>query len=136
MRFQSPEILALVLAPALGLAVPYFEVDIKTSLNPQSQAPFRSQIDNACQPKDALCMESPFLLLCCDDLACGSNNKCTPADEVFVRPTSGKEVKMQDDDMHAMCRTEGEFCQLIPIPLPCCGNMRCTTIVGGKCEKF
>ncbi|KAG9099334.1 hypothetical protein FS749_001479 [Ceratobasidium sp. UAMH 11750] len=33
------------------------------------------------------------------------------------------------------CRTGGEFCMLIPIPMPCCLGYECSSITGGHCKE-
>jgi hypothetical protein len=65
MKLSLSTLLALATAPVLIFTTPYIEIDIKESPLSQSQAPFHDLADQ-CQPENALFMESPFNLPCCE----------------------------------------------------------------------
>ena len=79
-------------------------------------------------------MEAPFLLACCPGLECtdDAGGKC----DLPTKTRLKKEVSAFDGDVHATCRSADEYCQLIPLAMPCCENLRCSSIFGGKCEEY
>ncbi|KAF2851880.1 hypothetical protein T440DRAFT_477907 [Plenodomus tracheiphilus IPT5] len=127
MRFQPSHLIALALMPALTLARPSLQVEIKEVGTSQAQKPFHHK-SKMCQPENALCGILGFGIECCDGLVCDTESSSCRGEGSVKNTNKG-------DDMHAMCRTAGEFCQLIPIPLACCGNLECSSIFGGTCES-
>ena len=145
MKLQLSHLLAFASTLALASAAPSLVIQIQEGRNSQSLKQLHDldgSVHTLCQPQEAFCMEAPFRLACCDGLFCTSNTggKCvskeSAKDHLSAGVTPNKEVNTLDGDMHAMCRTEGEFCQLVPLAMACCSNLRCTSIFGGKCEKF
>jgi hypothetical protein len=135
MNLSLSTLLALATAPVLIFAAPYIEIDIKESPQSQSQAPFHDLADQ-CQPEKALINESPFKLPCCEGYRCDSSptGKCVPTPEIGTGISNDKGVSAVDNsDVHAMCQIEGELCQLVPIPLLCCGSLVCSNLVSSTC---
>ena len=137
MKLQLPHLLAFAATVALTSAAPSVEIEIKQGYNPQSQKSLHGldgDVTIMCQPQDAFCMETPFHLGCCQGLECTSDTggKCGLPTNTRLK----KEVSAFDGDVHATCRAEGEFCQLVPLAMACCGNLRCSNIFGGNCEEY
>lgn len=144
MKLQFANLFALAIMPALTFAAPhnsYLEIDIKAGPDHHVQMPVTHvlKLGDPCQPQTALCMETPFKLLCCAGLHCDSpyGGKCVSDGDMAAKDKNqdNKESKTKEGNVHAMCRPEGEFCQLVPLPLACCPGMTCTSIFGGNCVK-